>query len=522
MGMEQSIDAGAQGSVKEKESNEGGAPSVLVVCGPSGVGKGTLIDLLTEESDGFGFSVSHTTREPREGEKNGVQYHFITKAEFEKGISEGQFLEYAQVHENFYGSSKDAVNAVLNSGKCCILDIDVQGARQVRESGIKAVFVFVAPPSDEELEKRLKGRGTDSPDQIDIRLRTARTEMESLRETGLFDFCIVNGDLSEAYAQMKAIAMKAKAGQMPEAQEIDAVSHMSGISPRSKPRTADEFVEDAENGIARRPSSPIEMPKVGMAKWKGKVALITGASSGVGWATCEALALAGMRVVAVARVRERLEGLQQAVMAKGVPAKDFLPVVCDTTKEGEVVALPRIVAKRWPETPGIDVLINNAGLNRGDASLMNGNTATWVEMVSTNVLGVCMCAREIIQSMKQRNEWGHIINISSSERFENSEASGGGNGFYCATQQAVKALSEGLRSEARGMGAPLRVSCISPGAVHSEASTPKASSDSRDPMSILSQRKSLDPDDIAQSILWILSAPEHMEINNILMGSTHS
>lgn len=111
------------------------------------------------------------------GLQNGVHYFFTAKEKFEKGIAEGRFLEYANVHGNFYGTSKDAVNDVLNSDKCCILDIDVQGARQVRQSGIRAVFVFIAPPSDEELEKRLKDRGTDSDEQIEKRLRAARIEI---------------------------------------------------------------------------------------------------------------------------------------------------------------------------------------------------------------------------------------------------------------------------------------------------------------------------------------------------------
>lgn len=112
------------------------------------------------------------------GLQNGIHYFFTAKEKFETGIAEGRFLEYASVHSNFYGSSKDAVNAVLNSNKCCILDIDVQGARQVRQSGVSAIFVFIAPPSNEELEKRLRARGTDSDEQIEQRLRAAKNEID--------------------------------------------------------------------------------------------------------------------------------------------------------------------------------------------------------------------------------------------------------------------------------------------------------------------------------------------------------
>lgn len=105
----------------------------------------------------------------------------------------------------------------------------------------------------------------------------------------------------------------------------------------------------------------------------------------------------GMRVVAVARGREHLEKLQQSVIAKGVPAQDFLPVVCDISKDVEVNALPRIVAKRWPESVGVDVLINNAGLSRENSSLVDGSTEMWVDMLAANVLGLSMCSREVVK-----------------------------------------------------------------------------------------------------------------------------
>ena len=179
-------------------------PSAMVICGPSGVGKGTLIKQLMAGSDKFGFSCSHTTRKPREGEKvhfsfslpqahkpvllaadrclsaqEGTHYHFVSREKFEKGIADGKFLEHATVHGNLYGTSIRAVQNVAAAGKCCILDIDVQGARQVRKQSnqIRAIFVFLEPPSVEELEKRLRGRGTESEDQIQTRLATAQAEL---------------------------------------------------------------------------------------------------------------------------------------------------------------------------------------------------------------------------------------------------------------------------------------------------------------------------------------------------------
>jgi len=188
-------------------------PSALVIVGPSGVGKGTLINkLLAGREDSFGFSCSHTTRKPREGEEDGVHYHFTTKEEFEAGIERGEFLEYARVHDNIYGTSLEAVKAVSSSGKCCILDIDVQGARQVRASGLKALVVFISPPSLAELETRLRNRGTESEEQIQIRSKNSKVEMESVGESNLYDAVLVNDDFESCFGQLEKIAEKACTG----------------------------------------------------------------------------------------------------------------------------------------------------------------------------------------------------------------------------------------------------------------------------------------------------------------------
>lgn len=193
----------------------GRSPSALVVVGPSGVGKGTLIEKLMKEGDGkYGFSVSHTTRSPRPGEQDGIHYHFTTKEQFEAEIAEGKFLEYAYVHKNIYGTSIKAVQDVASSGKCCILDIDVQGARQVRAAGLNAIFVFIAPPSTNDLENRLRGRGADSEDQIETRLSNAKSELASLSEPGLYDFIVVNLEIESASKEFEEIAARALAGEV--------------------------------------------------------------------------------------------------------------------------------------------------------------------------------------------------------------------------------------------------------------------------------------------------------------------
>jgi guanylate kinase len=130
-----------------------------VIAGPSGVGKGTLINMLLKKYPNiFGFSVSHTTRSPREGEVEGVSYYFTSKEKMQQEIEQGLFLEHANVHGNFYGTSKIAVKKVQEQEKICILDIDIQGVQQVKASGIQGKYLFISPPSMEELEQRLRGR----------------------------------------------------------------------------------------------------------------------------------------------------------------------------------------------------------------------------------------------------------------------------------------------------------------------------------------------------------------------------
>lgn len=152
----------------------------VVFCGPSGVGKGTLIEMLQKRfpNDQFGFSVSHTTRQPREGEKDGVHYNFTTVDQIKKDIEAGKFIEYAEVHGKYYGTSVAAVEDVQKAGKICILDIDVQGVQKVKKSSLNPIYIFISPPSREELEKRLRGRGTETEEQIKVRLANASKELD--------------------------------------------------------------------------------------------------------------------------------------------------------------------------------------------------------------------------------------------------------------------------------------------------------------------------------------------------------
>eukprot|EP00232_Nephroselmis_pyriformis_P019385 CAMPEP_0182875214 /NCGR_PEP_ID=MMETSP0034_2-20130328/13406_1 /TAXON_ID=156128 /ORGANISM="Nephroselmis pyriformis, Strain CCMP717" /LENGTH=255 /DNA_ID=CAMNT_0025007947 /DNA_START=65 /DNA_END=828 /DNA_ORIENTATION=- len=190
-------------------------PKCLVVCGPSGVGKGTLINLLTDEFPSmFGFSVSHTTRKPREGEKNGVHYHFADKESMEKDIHDGKFLESANVHGNYYGTSTASVVDVVSKGRCCVLDIDVQGARAVRAAKLDAVFVFILPPSIAQLEQRLRSRGTEKEEAIQKRMANASGEIDAAAEPGLFNHVICNNDLADSYEKFKLVAVEASKGKL--------------------------------------------------------------------------------------------------------------------------------------------------------------------------------------------------------------------------------------------------------------------------------------------------------------------
>ena len=180
---------------------------VLLISGPSGAGKSTLLARLTSEfKDELYFSVSCTTRVAREGEVEGIDYHFISENAFKQGIERGEFLEYAFVHSNFYGTRAREAEQALNAGKVVIFDIDVQGFRQVRER-LKGLLtsVFITTKSAKELENRLRKRASN--DDIAKRLKNAKSEMKALAE---YDFFVINEDLERAYAQLKSIFVAQK------------------------------------------------------------------------------------------------------------------------------------------------------------------------------------------------------------------------------------------------------------------------------------------------------------------------
>lgn len=181
-------------------------PRVFVITGPSGVGKGTLIRGLLERVPELELSVSATTRAPRPGEQGGVDYHFMTPGEFETHVEAGDFLEHATYSGNRYGTLRKEVERRLQAGRSVVLEIEVQGARQIRQAVPDAVAVFIAPPSREALRARLVGRGTDSPEQVDDRMRTAERELEAQPE---FSHVVVNDRLEQATDELVGIVRSA-------------------------------------------------------------------------------------------------------------------------------------------------------------------------------------------------------------------------------------------------------------------------------------------------------------------------
>ncbi|XP_037104803.1 guanylate kinase 1b isoform X1 [Syngnathus acus] len=221
-------------------------PRPVVLSGPSGAGKSTLMKRLMNDHEGvFGFSVSHTTRNPRPGEENGKglnalpmllgatllpvadvfssedldtsflcpnesdttheDYHYTTREAMQEGIQRGDFIENAEFSGNLYGTSKAAIEDVRAKNLICILDVDIQGVRRIKETDLNPIYISIQPPSMEILEKRLRDRQTESEDSLQKRLEAARIDMELSKEPGVFDVVIINDDLERAYDELKAI-----------------------------------------------------------------------------------------------------------------------------------------------------------------------------------------------------------------------------------------------------------------------------------------------------------------------------
>jgi guanylate kinase len=193
---------------------------LFVVSSPSGGGKGTLIQRVLKELPNLSYSISYTTRAPRNGEVAGREYFFVTPEEFEHRIAAGEFLEWARVHGKLYGTSRHQVSREIFEGRDIILEVDVQGAASVRELVSDSVSIFILPPSVETLRHRLMARGTDSPEELDLRLKHAP---EELRQYKLFDYVIINDEVEKAATQLRCIVQAERARRNRQEPQIKRV-----------------------------------------------------------------------------------------------------------------------------------------------------------------------------------------------------------------------------------------------------------------------------------------------------------
>ncbi|MGL4484671.1 MAG: guanylate kinase [Anaerovoracaceae bacterium] len=179
-----------------------------VISGPSGTGKGSIRGEVLKENLSLEFSVSFTTRSPRDGEVHGKDYFFVSKEEFEKKIANNDFLEHTETFGNYYGTEKAFVNTLLSAGKDVILEIDVKGAMKIKETYFGAVFIFILPPSYQELVERIRGRGTEDEASLKKRVTEAAKEIEYLAD---YDYCVINDDLELAVEKVQAIIVAERA-----------------------------------------------------------------------------------------------------------------------------------------------------------------------------------------------------------------------------------------------------------------------------------------------------------------------
>ncbi|XP_034404480.1 dehydrogenase/reductase SDR family member 11-like [Cyclopterus lumpus] len=250
-----------------------------------------------------------------------------------------------------------------------------------------------------------------------------------------------------------------------------------------------------------------------MDRWRGRVALVTGASVGIGAAIAEELVRCGMKVVGCARDVKKIQNLAAECQRAGHSGV-LVPFKCDLNHEEEILSMFAAIKEQHN---GVDVCINNAGLAHPE-SLLNGETSGWKNMLDVNVLALCICTREAYQSMKERNvDDGHIININSMgghRVVSNADAH-----FYISTKYAVTALTEGLRQELREANTHIRATCISPGIVETEFFLRLYNDNADKAADLFSKSKPLEAIDIANSVTYVLSAPPHVQIGDIQMRS---
>ncbi len=218
-------DSGA-GAAKSKPERRRRFP--LVISAPSGTGKTTLCRRLEAEDPELRFSISHTTRSPRDNEQDGVDYHYVSTDTFNEMVERGDFLEHAEYRGNRYGTSREALARTLDEGFDVLLEIEVQGARILRESLPEAMSIFILPPSLEELARRLRGRGTDLPEVIEGRLAIAGKELEAAPE---YRFAVINDELEQAISELRELLAWIRAGEFRRAEEKYSCERVLASNP---------------------------------------------------------------------------------------------------------------------------------------------------------------------------------------------------------------------------------------------------------------------------------------------------
>ncbi len=191
--------------------------TLFIVSAPSGAGKTSMLKSLVAGQSGMAISISHTTRQPRPGEVDGVHYHYVSRPEFERMVEGGEFLEHAQVFDNFYGTAEAGIRDQLTRGEDVILEIDWQGARQVRKRFPEAVSIFILPPTPEALRERLGGRGQDSEEIIERRMRDAQNEMSHYPE---YDYLIVNDQFDIAVEALRSVIVSQQMKVLPQSERL--------------------------------------------------------------------------------------------------------------------------------------------------------------------------------------------------------------------------------------------------------------------------------------------------------------